>query len=140
MASQSFDRARNDDPRRLRELLGRVADLASDHRLTSVVVGMAAPEGDALFPEVVDFVESALRVDDSIVRMTRERSVLFLTDVDRPQAEQIMERLLSGFCEHFAAVEPPPVSLGYFEVGPASSQPTVKEVLPAVFAGAPIAS
>lgn len=134
MVDRPLNRLRNDDPRKLRVLLGRVSELASDHRLSSVVVGMAGFEGDPLFPEIVDFVESALRVDDSIVRITRERSVLFLTDVDRDGAERIVERILSGFCERFCPAEDPAVSVGYFEVTPASKKLTVKEVLPALFA------
>ena len=134
MTVTRHDRSRNDDPRKLREMLGRVAGLASDQRLTSVLVGMAGPDGDLLFPEVIDFVESALRVDDSIVRMTRDRSVLFLTDVDRGQAEEIMTRLLSSFSERFASTEPPPVALGYFEVTPGSAELSVKAVLPTLFA------
>ena len=61
-------------------------------------------------------------------------AVLFLTDVDRGQAEEIMTRLLSGFSEHFASTEPPPVALGYYEVTPGSAEPSLKEVLPALFA------
>jgi hypothetical protein len=123
----------DNDPRRLRELLGRVSDLAGEHALTSVVVGMAGAEGDRVFPEVVDFVVSALRVDDSIVRMTRERSVLFLTDVDRIGAQEIMSRLLRDFGERFPAVSDPPVSLGYFEVTPATRRASLKDVLLALF-------
>jgi hypothetical protein len=123
----------DNDPRRLRELLGRVSDLADEHALTSVVVGMAGAEGDRVFPEVVDFVVSALRVDDSIVRMTRERSVLFLTDVDRSGAQEIMSRLLRDFGERFPAVSDPPVALGYFEVTPATRRATLKDVLLALF-------
>ena len=63
-----------DDPRRLREILTRASDLASEHELTCVLVGLAGFEGDLLFPEVLNFVESALRVDDSVFRMTRERA------------------------------------------------------------------
>jgi len=123
----------NDDPRRLRELLGKVSDLAGEYALSSVVVGMAGVEGDLVFPEIVDFVVSALRVDDSIVRMTRERSVLFLTDVDQGGAEEIMDRLLHDFSERFPAVSKPPVSLHYFEVTPATRSASLKDVLLALF-------
>jgi hypothetical protein len=119
----------NDDPRRLRELLGKVSDLAGDHALTSVVVGMAGIEGDLVFPEIVDFVVSALRVDDSIVRMTRERSVLFLTDVDQ----------LHDFSERFPAASEPPVSLHYFEVTPTTRSASLKDVLLALFVAPPTA-
>jgi len=123
----------NDDPRRLRELLGKVSDLAGDDSLTSVIVGLAGYEGDLVFPEIVDFVVSALRVDDSIVRMTRERSVLFLTDVDRARAEEIMDRLLGDFAERFPAVSEPPVAIGYFEVTPTTRSASLKEVLLSLF-------
>ena len=89
--------SKNDDPRKLRELLGKAALLASDHSLSSVVVGIAAAEGELVFPDVVDFVESALRVDDAIFRMTRDRAVLFLADVSRSNAEAIVDRLLADF-------------------------------------------
>ena len=122
-----------DDPLRLREMLGRAASLASAHHLPSVVVGMAGREGDLLFPEVVDFFASALRMDDTILRLTRERVVLMLTDVDRVGAERIVQRLLAEFRERFATLGDPPIGLGYFEVEPGMGPLTVKQVLPTVF-------
>ncbi len=127
------DGFQNDDPRRLRKLLGKISDLAGEHALTSVVVGMAGREGDLVFPDVVDYVTSALRVDDFIVRMTRERSVLFLTDVDRGGAEEIMVRLLQEFSERFPRAAEPTVSLAYFEVTPTARETTLKEVLLSLF-------
>ena len=127
------DGSQIDDPRRLRELLDRISDLAGEHALTSVVVGMASREGDLVFPDVVDYVTSALRVDDCIVRMTRERSVLFLTDVDRGGAEEIMVRLLHEFGERFPRAAEAAVSLAYFEVTPAAREATLKEVLLTLF-------
>ncbi len=124
----------NDDPRKLREMLGKAVDLAGDHALHCVVVGLAGREGDLLFPEVVDFVESALRVDDAIFRLTRERVVLFLADVDRERAGEIVERLLQGFRERFVPAVDASVELGFFEISPGSTGVTVKDVLPAVFA------
>jgi hypothetical protein len=124
---------RNDDPRKLREMLDRAATLAGDHALGSTVVGLAAPEGDLLFPELVDFVESALRVDDSIFRMTRERAVLLLADVDRDGANEIVERLCGGFRERFAQVRDPDVRFSFFEVKPDAGEVSVKLVLPALF-------
>jgi len=122
-----------DDPLRLREMLGRASSLASAHRLPSVVIGMAGREGDLLFPEVVDYFASALRMDDTILRLTRERVVLMLTDVDRAGAEHIVRRLLAEFRERFATIEDPPLALGYYEVAPGSGPLTVKQVLPTVF-------
>jgi hypothetical protein len=122
-----------DDPLRLREMLGRATGLACDHRLPSVVVGMAGREGDLLFPEIVDFVASALRVDDTILRLTRERVVVMLADVDRAAAEQIVQRILVDFSERFATFDEPRLRIGYFEVRPGTPHLTVKQVLPAVF-------
>jgi hypothetical protein len=122
-----------DDPLRLREMLARATGLACSHRVSCVVVGLAGREGDLLFPEVVDFLASALRMDDAILRLTRERVVLMLTDVDRAGAEQIVQRILQDFCERFATMDEPRVRLGYFEVRPGTATLSVKEVLPAVF-------
>jgi hypothetical protein len=122
-----------DDPLRLREMLARAAGLATAHRLPSVVVGMAGREGDLLFPEIVAFFASALRMDDTILRLTRERVVMMLTDVDRDGAERIVRRLLAEFRERFATLEDPPIALGFFEVPPGTSILTVKQVLPTVF-------
>ena len=134
MGAVIADSGANNDPRKLREMLGKAVDLASDHALHCVVVGLAGREGDLLFPEVIDFVESALRVDDAIFRMTRERVVLFLADVDRERAGEIVERLLQGFRERFVPAVDACVELGFFEISPGSTGVTVKDVLPAVFA------
>jgi hypothetical protein len=125
---------RNDDPRKLREMLEKAADLAYEHALHSTVVGLAADEGDLLFPELVDYVESALRMDDSIFRMTRERAVLLLADVGLVGAREIVERLLSGFRDRFARVQEPDVRFSFFEVQPDGGEVSVKRVLPALFA------
>src|SRR5262245_46070934 len=136
MSEMAID-GRNHDPLRLRELLHRAESLAARHALSSVVVGMAGPEGDLNFPAVVDYLESALRVDDAIFRMTRERAVLVLADVDRARAEEIVSRLLSGFAEQVAQVGAPEIDLGYVEVTPQHKHLTVKEVLPLVFGVTP---
>ena len=124
-----------DDPRRLREILDRALDLAGRHALTSVLVGIAGREGDRLFPEIVAYVESGLRMDDSVFRMTRERAVLLLTDVDAEQAEKIVRRLLAEFCDHFPAAREPEVAVASFEVAPSSIELTLKQVLPRLFPG-----
>jgi len=122
-----------DDPRKLRDLIGRVADLANQHALTSVIVGMTGDPTDLDFPEIVEFVESELRVEDAIFRMTRERIVLFVADVDEPGAREIMERILIGFQERSSTIEPPQVGLRYFEVRPSALGLSVKQVLPTLF-------
>ena len=134
MVAMPLSPTRNDDPRKLRDLIQRVSNLACEHQLTSVVVGMSGLESDLLFPEVVDFVGSALRVDDAIFRMTRNRAVFFLADADEMQASEIMQRVLSGFHERFAATQKSMVSLTYFEVTPQATDVSVKQVLPVLFA------
>jgi len=127
----------NDDPRKLRALLDKVVNLAGDHHLTSVLVGMSGPDGDLVFPEVVDFVGSALRIDDAIFRMTRNRVVLFLADADRERAEEIMVRVIDAFTEQYATAERPAVGISYFEVAPGKQDVTLKAILPRLFAPAP---
>ena len=131
------DTTHYDDPRRLRELLARAGDLAAQHGLRSVLVGLSGFEGDLTFPEIVRFVESALRVDDSVFRMTRERVLLLLTDIDEKGATAIMTRMLEDFREHFPSVDAPSVGLGYFEVAPGVHDLTIKVVLPILFASPP---
>lgn len=127
------DSAADSDPRRLRALLTRANDLAAEHRLRSVVVGLSGLPGDRLFPEFVDYVGSALRIDDSIFRMTRERAVLLLTDLDVDGARAVMERAWSSFCDRFPSVHEPVVVLGYFEVDPDRGEVALKQVLPEIF-------
>jgi hypothetical protein len=139
MASIPQGRTSYDHPNRLRELLSRACGLASEHQLSSVLVGLGGFEGDMLFPEVVNFVESELRVDDSVFRMTRERAVLLLTDVNADQARSVIERLLETFREHFPSATEPAVSCGYFEVSRDACEVTAKDVLPQLFAATPTA-
>jgi hypothetical protein len=98
-----------------------------------VIVGLAGREGDFLAPELIDYIESALRMEDAIFRITRERAVLFVSDVDRARAEQIVARLVHDFQERFASSETPRVELGYYEVRPGCREVSAKEVLPVVF-------
>ena len=133
MNAMTMSWGKNDDPRKLRDLLGKAASLASDHALESVVVGLAAPEGDLVFPEIVDFVESALRVDDAVFRMTRDRAVIFLADVNRSAAESIVDRLLADFRAQTCVAQLPGLSLGFFAVPPGTQDLSVKEVLPELF-------
>ena len=131
------ERETSQDPRRLRELLTRAETLARDHGLRSVLVGLSGFEGDLVFPEIVDYVESALRVDDAMFRMTRERVVLLLTDVDAEGAASIVARLLDEYREHYPSTSEPTVGLGSFEVGPDSPEVGLKHVLPLLFATPP---
>jgi hypothetical protein len=133
----STHRPSYDDPRELRNLLDKASELARAHALHSVVVGLAGFEGDLEFPEVVDYVESALRMDDALFRMTRERAVVLLTDVNRERALEIMERLMVEFRERFPSLTEPTVSLGYYEVAPGGVPASAKRVLPRIFASSP---
>lgn len=140
MAMTSPNSGQNDDPRKLRELIQKVSNIASTYEVGSVVVGMAGAEGDLMFPEVVDFVGSVMRVDDAIFRMTRERAVFFLADADEARAQEIMGRLLIDFSERFTPSEDPRVSLAYFEVTPTTQHLSVRDVLPSIFTAKPFAS
>lgn len=134
MVAMPLNESQNDDPRKLRALLDKVVNLADEHSLTSVVVGMSGPNGDLIFPEMVDFVGSTLRIDDAIFRMTRNQAVLFLADADRKRAEEIMLRVIAEFAEQFAIAESPPVALSYFEIAPGAQDTTLKAILPSLFA------
>ncbi len=134
MGAMAISGSRNDDPRKLREMLERAANLAQDHSLSSVVVGFAGAEGDLLFPELVDFVESALRVDDTVFRMTRDRVVMVFSDVDESRAREIVDRILNDFRERFTPVQDPGFRLGFYEIPSDTTELTVKQVLPTLFA------
>ena len=132
MASR-IDATEKNDPRRLRELLERVVGITLEHGVPSVVVGVAGADGDPMISEFMDYVESALRMEDTIFRMTRERSVLFLTDVDQARAEGIVDRLAESFAESFPAAKPPAVSLGFCQISPDERVPLLRDVLLDVF-------
>ena len=120
------------DPRRLRGLMERSALLAREHQVRSVFVGIAGREGDLLVPEFVSFVESALRVEDSIFSLTRERALVLLVDVDREAAEVILSRVRHDFEERFPTTTYLDVSLCFHEVAE-GTHPTAKEILPRLF-------
>jgi hypothetical protein len=121
------------DPRRLRGMMERASDLARCHQVTSVFVGIAGREGDFFAPEFIDFVESALRMEDAIFRLVRERAVVLLTDADRTQAEEIFQRLCNDFAARFGSSMELDVDLGYFQVDGQGGHATAKVVLPAIF-------
>lgn len=134
MATSIRATASSDDPRRLRELIGRARTLSLDHRIPSVFVGLAAPEGDLVFPDLIEFVQSSLRIEDHVFRMTRERAILMLSDATREHAETVIERLLADFREQFPTAAEPFVSVGFFLVEPGTEELSARDVLPAVFA------
>lgn len=123
----------NDDPRKLRTLLERASSLASEHQVKSVMVGLTSQRGDLRFPDFIDFLQSALRVEDGVFRMTRERVVLHLADVDRAQAIDVLDRLLARFHDEFPASTEATFDSHYVEILPGSGEPTVKDVLPTLF-------
>ena len=136
MVSMPLNDSKYDDPRKLRDLLDKVVTLAGDHQLRSVLVGISGLEDDLLFPDFIAFVGSSLRIDDSIFRMTRTRAVFSIADSNLNCAREIMNRVISDFGQQFAVPEEPTIRISYFEVAPSLQQPTLKEILPALFAPA----
>jgi hypothetical protein len=124
----------NDDPRKLSSLVERVCDLALAHSVPSVLAGLAASDGDLVFPEYVNFLQAALRVEDGIFRMTRERAVIHLADVDAARATAVLERLMSDFCDEFPSMDRPAFELRLYEVKPDAGRLRVKDVLTEIFA------
>ncbi len=127
----------NDDPRKLRTLLARVSQLADAHGVPSVMVGLAAVEGDPHFPDFIAYLKSALRVEDGIFRMSRERAVLHIADTDRPQAEEVLKRLQGEFWAEYASPNPSAFEIRLVGFKPGGATLSVKELLKAVFAGGP---
>ena len=138
MAASLSARPDNDDPRKLREMIQKASSLATHYDLTSVMVGASGVAGDRLFSEMVDYIGSALRVDDVICRLTRERAVFLLADANQERAAEIIERLMNGFRSHFTPVRDPHVDLAFFEVTPARPDLTVRDVLPSLFDATPV--
>ena len=133
MVQAQMTRDQNDDPRKLSAMIARVTELADSHAVCSVMVGVAAKEGDLLFPDYIAYLESALRVEDQIFRMTRERAVLHLSDVDATAAAEVLVRIFSEFCDEFPTSEAPEFAQRMLEIRPGVGPLTVKEVLTSVF-------
>lgn len=133
MVEAEMIRDRNDDPRKLTAMIARVSDLAANHAVCSVVVGVAAKEGDPFFPDYIDYLVSALRVEDQIFRMTRERALLYLSDVDATCAAEVLVRIYSEFCKEFPAADEPEFDQRMLEIRPGGPPITVRDVLTSVF-------
>ncbi|MAG31895.1 MAG: hypothetical protein CL908_13485 [Deltaproteobacteria bacterium] len=133
MVEAQMTRELNDDPRKLSAMIARVSELAESHSVASVVVGVAAEEGDVLFPDYLAYLESALRVEDQIFRMTRERAVLYLSDVNATRAAEVLVRIFAEFCDEFPTSEAPEFEQRMLEVKPGVGPLSVKEVLTSVF-------
>lgn len=137
MVEAEMTRDRHDDPRKLTAMIARVSDLAANHAVCSVVVGVAAEEGDLFFPDYIDYLVSALRVEDQIFRMTRERALLYLSDVDATCAAEVLVRIYSEFCKEFPAASEPEFDQRMLEIRPGSPPITVRDVLTSVFGAKP---
>jgi hypothetical protein len=120
------------DPRHLRALFERASLLSRTHRLPSVFVGVAGPEGDLLVRDFLDFVEAELRVEDIVYRLLRERAVLWLADVDLAGANGVMGRLHDDFASRFPTTLGLRIERGFHRVEP-GTVPTAKDVLPLLF-------
>jgi len=126
----------NDDPRKLGALLSRISALAERHCVTSVVAGLASRGGGSAFPDFVDFLQATLRVEDAVFRMTRERVVLHLADVDADGAKGVLERLAGDFAGRFPSLSELGYDVRFFEVKPGDSEELrVKDVLVEIFPG-----
>ncbi len=136
MVEAQMTRDQDDDPRKLTEMISRVSDLAEAHAVSSVMIGIAASEGDLLFPDYLAYLESTLRVEDQIYRMTRERAVLYLADSDASCAAEVLVRIFGEFCAEFPAAEMPEYKQRMLEVRPGLGPLSVKDVLISVFASA----
>jgi len=123
----------SDDPRKLRTLFERAASLAGLHDVPSVMAGLTADPADRCFVDFVDFLESALRVEDGIFRLTRDRVVLHLADVEQKQAAEVLDRLLARFQQEFPQLTETAFRTRYAEVSPGGDEPTIKEILPTLF-------
>ncbi len=133
MVQVEMIRDQNDDPRKLSAMIARVSELTETHAVPSVFVGVAAEEGDLLFPDYLAYLESALRVEDQIFRMTRERAVLYLSDVDATGAAEVLVRIFAEFCEEFPTSEAPEFAQRMLEIQPGVGPLSVKNVLTSVF-------
>jgi hypothetical protein len=131
---QSYSQTVQDrgDPRHLRTLFERASQLSREHRLRSVFIGVAGPEGDLLVRDFLDFVEAELRVEDVVFRLLRERAVLWLADVDLEAATIVMSRLYDDFASRFPTTLGLRLERGFHRVEP-GSVPTAKDVLPLLF-------
>ena len=98
------------------------------------MLGLTAKQGDLNFPEFVAFLQSALRVEDAIFRMTRERAVIHLADLDLNGARDVFQRLSADFADEFPSMETPEFEVRFYEVKPGMSELRVRDLLTDLFA------
>ena len=134
MVETSMSGQVNDDPRKLSAMIARAGDLAESHEVASVVVGLVAQPGDGRFPEYVDYLQGALRVEDAIFRMTRERAVVHLADCTEEQARKVLGRIAGEFQSEFPSLSALDFIERYIAVKPGDEKPRVKDVLTRIFA------
>lgn len=134
MSAMAHTLPAKDDPRYLRAMMDLAGDLSRDLGMATVFVGIAGQEGDLLVPEFLEFVESALRMDDRIFRLLRERAVLLLVDVDVAQATSIVDRLRSDFVSRYGPSARFDIDIRYLPMEAGLQSVTVKDVLPTLFA------
>jgi GGDEF domain-containing protein len=133
MIEENMSTSSIDDPRKLSALLARVAELAQTHEVGSVIIGMSAQSGDLMFPEFVEFLRSALRVEDAIFRMTRERAIIHLADLELAGGKSVFNRLLGDFIEEFPAAKEPEFAIEFFEVAAGVEKLKSRDVLTEIF-------
>jgi GGDEF domain-containing protein len=114
-------------------LLARVSELSAQHSVASVMAGLRCDVGNLEFPEFIDYLESTLRVEDAIFRMTRERVVVHLSDIDESGAGEVLERIQRDFQDEFPSVEPLAMEVRLFEVEAGRDEIRAKVLLPALF-------
>ena len=135
MVAETMSGARtNDDPLKLISLLARVSELASEHSVPSVFAGLRCETGNAEFPGFLDYLESTLRVEDAIFRMTRERAVVHLADIDQEGAREVLGRVLADFRSECPAVEPSSFDMRLYQIDSGVGEVRAKVLLPALFA------
>ena len=125
----------SDDPRILREVVDRASGLAKSDALHSVFVGLSAREGDLSFPEFIAYCRAGLRMEDRIISLTRERTVLYLADIDEAGASAVCERLRTEFERDFPTPTRMEFTLHRFSLTPGNAPVTVRSILTSIFPG-----
>jgi hypothetical protein len=129
----------SDDPRMLREVVDHASWLATNEALHSVFVGLSAREGDLSFPEFIAYCRAGLRMEDRIISLTRDRTVLYLADIDEAGASAVCGRLQAEFERDFPMPTRMEFVLHRFSLTPENAPVTVRSILTSIFPG-PVSS